>query len=234
MVKRQQLVHWPRIIAEVGAIVASILIAFALDAWWDNRQESARETALLSRLHAEAEENLGGLLEAEETHKDALAASDSLFRLIALHRGSVPPATVDSLLMRAIDTRTFDPASGTLNAVLATGDLNLIRDDSVRTLLAAWPDLVADLREEQILDFNLSWEFIPLSQRFVFWSPTGGLPYRVVQDYEGLLTSREVAGALDNLSQNRRVILEEVSVAEEALLALLQRIEESEALRSPR
>jgi hypothetical protein len=220
--------------AEGIAIVASILIAFALDAWWDDRQESARETALLSRLHAESEENLRRLLAARGTHEDALLASDSLFRLIAIHRGSAPPATVDSLLLRAINTRTFDPASGTLNAVLATGDLNLIRDDSIRTLVAGWPDLVTDLREEQILDFNMSWEFIPLSQRFVFWSPIGGLSYRVTQNYEGLLTSREVAGALDNLSQNRRVILDESSVAETTLLALMQRIEESGVLQGQR
>jgi len=43
-------VPWLRIGAESVAIVSSILLAFAINAWWDNRQQAAAEHAFLQSL----------------------------------------------------------------------------------------------------------------------------------------------------------------------------------------
>jgi len=45
-----QSIPWRRIGAESAAIVASILFAFAIDAWWDDRQSAADERVFLESL----------------------------------------------------------------------------------------------------------------------------------------------------------------------------------------
>lgn len=43
-----QKVQWTRLSTEAVAIVASILFAFAIDAWWDEEQERENVRDLLS------------------------------------------------------------------------------------------------------------------------------------------------------------------------------------------
>jgi hypothetical protein len=43
-------IPWPRIAVEGVAIVASILLAFAIDAWWEDRQREATEQVVLQTL----------------------------------------------------------------------------------------------------------------------------------------------------------------------------------------
>jgi hypothetical protein len=43
-------IPWPRIAVEGVAIVASILFAFAIDTWWDDRQQDASEQIVLQTL----------------------------------------------------------------------------------------------------------------------------------------------------------------------------------------
>lgn len=45
-----QTIPWPRIAVEGVAIVASILLAFAIDAWWDDRQRDEAEQVVLHAL----------------------------------------------------------------------------------------------------------------------------------------------------------------------------------------
>ena len=54
-------IPWSRIGAESVAIVASILLAFAINAWWEDKLERDLETQQLSRLRAELEVNVAGL-----------------------------------------------------------------------------------------------------------------------------------------------------------------------------
>ena len=42
-----------RLLGEGGAIVASILLAFAIDAWWDEREIRIEEQQVLHSLHDE-------------------------------------------------------------------------------------------------------------------------------------------------------------------------------------
>lgn len=48
---------WKRLTIEAAAIVASILLAFAIDAWWEDRQNRQEEQQVLQGLHTEFEEN---------------------------------------------------------------------------------------------------------------------------------------------------------------------------------
>lgn len=49
-------VPWKRISVEAVAIVGSILLAFAIDAWWDERQVAAAQRAQMRALLEEFKE----------------------------------------------------------------------------------------------------------------------------------------------------------------------------------
>ena len=57
-------IPWRRIFAEGAAIVAGILLAFAIDAWWDDQVEIKEEQRLLAALANEFESNMNVLREA--------------------------------------------------------------------------------------------------------------------------------------------------------------------------
>ena len=50
-------IPWTRLYIEAAAIVASILLAFAIDAWWADRLERREMVLVLDRLSAEFEAN---------------------------------------------------------------------------------------------------------------------------------------------------------------------------------
>ena len=59
-----QTIPWKRISVEAMAIIASILLAFAIDAWWEDRNEVRLERRLLTAMLVEFENNIELLQEA--------------------------------------------------------------------------------------------------------------------------------------------------------------------------
>ena len=71
-------IPWGRLIAEGGAIVVSILLAFAIDAWWEERQERVEEQQILQDLADEFTLIRDVLADHKDTHLVRLAALESL------------------------------------------------------------------------------------------------------------------------------------------------------------
>lgn len=66
-----QKIAWKRISVEAAAIVVSILFAFAIDAWWADRQRLIEERSVLLSLYPEVQE-LVRLVDRYEIYIDAL------------------------------------------------------------------------------------------------------------------------------------------------------------------
>ena len=67
-------IPWPRILAEGAAIVVSILLAFSIQAWWEERQDHVEEAAILASLLPELEE-LEGLVRGTDIYVRAIRES---------------------------------------------------------------------------------------------------------------------------------------------------------------
>ena len=48
-------IPWKRLVVEGAAIVASILLAFAIDAWWQDRSDQLRVTEYIEQVRALAD-----------------------------------------------------------------------------------------------------------------------------------------------------------------------------------
>jgi hypothetical protein len=137
-------IAWKPVFVEAAAIILSILAAFAIDAWWDFRADVQEEHEVLVGLRAEFEEvatRLDGWATFNAT-KAALIQS-------ALARELSDPAA-DSLLSSMPFVNVLDRGGGSLEALLSSGRLELIRDRDLRRSLARWPDRLEDIHTNDL------------------------------------------------------------------------------------
>jgi hypothetical protein len=136
-------------VLEVLAIVASILLAFAIDAAWEQRGDEREAQELLTGLRSEFEFQRTELVRFQERWAEVRSTTERL--LAAIGSDEVPePAVMDSLLLALLNPSTFDPRTGTLEAAKGSGQLGLIGSRELRDRLAAWDGVVAELRDNEV------------------------------------------------------------------------------------
>jgi hypothetical protein len=123
------------VLGEIGIVTIGILIAFALDAWWDDREIAAREQVHLHALAGDFEQNVAALRKLIELEDDI---SSSSLKLLDRSRAPEPgpKETVDDLLGRVFNSSRYEPVMGAYEALVNSGGLTLIRDDALRASLA--------------------------------------------------------------------------------------------------
>ena len=135
---------------EVLLIVLGILIAFGLDAWWENRSRRAVELNLLRQLRTDLVSNLAELDRADSLREVSFDAARTLFALTGPSATPPPYAEVEALILRVAEgANTYEPRTGTVNSIIQAGRLELIEGDSLRLALAAWEEQLRDVREEE-------------------------------------------------------------------------------------
>jgi hypothetical protein len=151
--KESQEIHWKRIIVEATAIVASILIAFAIDAWWQNRTERIIEVQYLQALREDLLISLELLDEDEAVQQRQVGYLNSL-----LSTDSDTPYSDE--LRRWIDdglfnVGTYQPQISALRALESSGQTQIIRNPDIRRVLASVRQRMDSLEFTQ-RDFQLS------------------------------------------------------------------------------
>ncbi len=142
-------IAWKRIAIEGPVIVISILLAFAIDAWWEERDERQAETILLERLRADYVEIQSALDLALADHREA---SEACVYFMTTAAGEALPATDEVDRMVAVvflTSRTFNPGSGAVASFRSADGARLIRNKTLAEKLLAWPGLVEELQEEE-------------------------------------------------------------------------------------
>jgi len=139
-----------RLSVEAAAIVLSILLAFSIDAWWQDYSDQIRVNEYLSQVRIDTQDNLGRLTEALQLEKAQLGAVQEI--LVALR--SSAPMTLDSArkwtqlkpgFMWYSDPRLLD---GTITALVSTGDINLVHIPRIKSSLISYlGQLQADMHE---------------------------------------------------------------------------------------
>lgn len=131
---------WKRLVAELATIIAGVLIALAVNAWWERRQERNEAEQYMRQLLVDFQVNqrrLQGTIQAETQRLELVnRVLDRTF-----HR-AYPSA--DSLATPT-GYNQFDPLTGTVAALLQTGDLRLLPNDSLRFELIAFSALVDEV-----------------------------------------------------------------------------------------
>jgi hypothetical protein len=130
-------------------IVMSILIAFSIDAWWDGYQEQRREHEILAGLRADFHASRPGL---ESRLALARRMAKGTGGLLNVTRDQEIPGTVnapDSLVLAVLGGPTYEPATNTLDSAVASGEIELLRNDELRAELANWRRILSDTSEDE-------------------------------------------------------------------------------------
>lgn len=152
-------IRGPRVLIEMLVVVASILIAFSLDAWWSKRATERTETAHLRALRSDFEQNVSRLKVHIEREERIADASRRLL-LVAISPNTLSPEdSVSNLLGQVFNSGRFDPVMGAYEAVVNSGGLAQVRDDSLRLALADFASLLDGRYHERFSD-ELYFDFI--------------------------------------------------------------------------
>ena len=152
---RNNEISWPKIVAEGVAIVASILLAFAIDRWWDARQARQEEIAALTPLLSELQRLQRTLSDNDDYHT---AIQLSARRLIAVgngHEQALGDAEIDRLLCDQLwYSSPENLATPELDFLADSGDLDLVRDARLRREIGALPYSLAMARRPMDREYD--------------------------------------------------------------------------------
>jgi hypothetical protein len=153
-----RIIPWKRIVVEAAAIVVSILLAFAIDAWWAEKQEREVEHAALRALHGDfvaSREQMALVLQSLERARLDFARFQAATSAELIE---VDPDAIRPILSGLVKNHTFDPVTATLDALVNDGRLGLISDPQILRQLSKWQreldnieDIGFELRAESVL-----------------------------------------------------------------------------------
>src|SRR5262245_56677256 len=98
---------WAHFLIEGLVVVASILIAFTLDAWWSQRAAAQAEAAHLRALRSDFQQNISrlrGLVALEDVVMDA---SQRLLRVASAANLPAPEDSLNNLIGRVFNSGRF-------------------------------------------------------------------------------------------------------------------------------
>lgn len=147
-----QIIPWKRTIVEAVAIVASILLAFAIDAWWEERSLRIEEQQVLRGLREEFLSVRIVLSEHLSEHLNDLQTLEDF--LIAAEGGSKKEGgpIVDAALVVLLNPMTSDLGSGTLAALLSSGRIEILTSKTLRAKLTSWEGVIGEVWDDQALN----------------------------------------------------------------------------------
>ena len=140
--------------AEFLVVVTGVLVALGLQAFYERSQDRRRETAYLQQLAAELRATEATMITADSFTASGDRAGVMLLRA---YRAPSPP---DSILVWLNGVGRFSfhlPVTGTAEALVSSGDLRLIENDSLRGAITSY---VGNLRPilQTLRDATETWQ----------------------------------------------------------------------------
>lgn len=177
-------ISWKRTAVEAAAIVASILLAFAIDAWWNERLERAEEREVMQSLYVEFEANRDEAAAVISFHNRVTQPVVMLMELRQDETLALPAEAVEEFISSLGNPRTFDAVRGSVDALISSGKLGLLRDHELRAALTTFVNIVDDAVEDA--------NYLAQSSTTI-WNEIvkNGGPWRTKQD---ALTAEDCAG----------------------------------------
>jgi len=211
-----------RVMIEGPAIVASILFALAIDAWWADRSDRIEEQEALVALARDFEAASDALAYQLLVRDSALMASKAILSMTGPEANTAQMDSLAQLIPRVIRLGSFNPPLGTLDALLGSGDLRLIRNDELRAALASFPSALDGQRSsEEFAGSTVFGMLLPYLNRHL---PMQEVGLRRQGSSDFIVEPRDVLRSLEfeNLVQNRLMNTEFLI---DGLRSLEQRVE---------
>lgn len=145
--------------AEFLVVVAGVLVALALNAWYQDRVDAQREAGYLEQLAADLRESEVALAEAVSFND---SQREKLLELITLFDEEQAPSPESFRELTTLTIAPRQPTLSTAQAIVETGDLQLIADDRLRSAIIQYVGAGESYNETQDA---VAWEWLTPSIR---------------------------------------------------------------------
>lgn len=178
-------VPWARLFIEGGVIVFSILLAFAIDAWWDERQEREREVQQLARVSAELKLNEDSFTAKLTDLRRAFAAAVVQQSWMGENPEPVDADELTQIWDRILGIGTLSIPSRAINEYLAAASEGDPEFTDIRDQLTEWAyrserlsNQYSILRQKhsELTDYLISKPEMPVLSNLPDWMADAGLP----------------------------------------------------------
>jgi hypothetical protein len=226
-----------RMTMEVAVIVASILLAFAIDAWWGDRGDQVAKQILLNRLQADFVEIRADLEVIALDHDESRAACLALLEFTEGEPLPQSPEVDRMVAMVFLTSRTFNPGSGAMAAFLSGEGARLIENQPLADLLLSWSGLVEELQEEDAyLQKGVGERWIPFLKSRTSIGPylktygdlMTGLPRHVIEPTSRtpLMVDQQFINQVLDRFKSQQIALRDLQPVESAVDEILELLEQ--------
>lgn len=143
------------LLVESLVVISSILIAFALDAWWEQQGEEAREQAVLEGVLEDLRANQRQREARIDLGRRSLAARTTLVEALESGPRDGRVVVADTVAAAALIFPTCDPLTSALDGLLASDGFAGLTDIEVQRRLAEWRQMYDEIHEDQELMLDL-------------------------------------------------------------------------------
>lgn len=193
-------------IGEVILVVIGILIALQVNTWNEGRKEHKLGEQLKANLHGEFLRNRQLLDTVLLLNQNAYDANLALLDLVGADARELSRHNLDSLYYFTLSAESYLPARHTIDEALRTGQIDLIENNELKTILLEWStelDLIqayklsqSNWQNEQMIPFIN--KYIPLIQTERYGGNPWYKPSKIPFEYEPLFQLLEFENILDN------------------------------------
>ena len=135
-------------IGEILLVVIGILIALQINNWNEARKEGIEEQKILKALNSDFKYNKVELQQNIKETNQTVVKTNNVLKVFQIDT-PIDRKTSDSLINRLFSFSTFHPSDGTLNEVINSGRLKILKNDELRDKLSNWNSLVLDVTEDE-------------------------------------------------------------------------------------
>lgn len=141
--------NWRKLVLESIVIVGSILLAFGIDALWQDYNERQTEVTTISNLEREFRVNQERI---EQAVSFSLEQEELILELLTNWDSSSPNLEFEnSLIFSLLFQGTLNITNGAFESYISNGG-DVIQDQELRNLLHSWPGAVAEYKEDEDAD----------------------------------------------------------------------------------
>jgi hypothetical protein len=225
-------IQWKRVFVEAVAIVASILLAFSIDAWWGERQEFRETEKMVAALQVDFAQSKATLALSIKEVEERIADTETL--MTRYDSEQVPASDLRRYFLNALVPMLFRPSLSSYDSAVATGHLNTLES---RALTGAFSDFLfayqtySQLREMhgEIFFVGPVWDLRQsIGSLRVLYRDPADLPARLQlseADYRELISRADVFALIENMMDIHKNILNTLRDMEAAASAILIELE---------
>jgi hypothetical protein len=135
-------------IGEIILVVIGILIALQVNNWNEERKLYLESEDIYAALNSEFEKNRIVLKERINYIEDANKYVDIILSYVNKKDAFFKTINIDSILVRSLNYGNYNPANSSIQEIISSGKLSLIKDDNLKQNLFNWLQLLQDTNED--------------------------------------------------------------------------------------